>query len=127
MGFHHNEQRVPQIGEVYLMNFGGSGCEQNGWRPGVVFQNNVGNAHSPNIIVKSADSGLRLDSMVLCENPECMSKERIGQYITTLSNRYMRQIAAANLLATSAISFLDTEVLLAVWHKAIRLNAAVPA
>ena len=137
MGFHHNEQRVPQIGEVYLMNFGGSGCEQNGWRPGVVFQNNVGNAHSPNIIalpltssikksgqpthviVKSADSGLRLDSMVLCENPECMSKERIGQYITTLSNRY--------LLATSAISFLDTEVLLAVWHKAIRLNAAVPA
>jgi mRNA-degrading endonuclease toxin of MazEF toxin-antitoxin module len=115
------------------MNFGGSGCEQNGWRPGVVFQNNVGNAHSPNIIalpltssikksgqpthviVKSADSGLRLDSMVLCENPECMSKERIGQYITTLSNR------------TSAISFLDTEVLLAVWHKAIRLNAAVPA
>lgn len=133
MGFHHNEQRVPQIGEVYLMNFGGSGCEQNGWRPGVVFQNNVGNAHSPNIIalpltssikksgqpthviVKSADSGLRLDSMVLCENPECMSKERIGQYITTLSNR------------TSAISFLDTEVLLAVWHKAIRLNAAVPA
>lgn len=94
MGFHHNEQRVPQIGEVYLMNFGGSGCEQNGWRPGVVFQNNVGNAHSPNIIalpltssikksgqpthviVKSADSGLRLDSMVLCENPECMSVER---------------------------------------------------
>lgn len=78
MGFHHNEQRVPQIGEVYLMNFGGSGCEQNGWRPGVVFQNNVGNAHSPNIIalpltssikkagqpthvvIKSADSGLRL-------------------------------------------------------------------
>lgn len=77
MGFHHNEQRVPQIGEVYLMNFGGSGCEQNGWRPGVVFQNNVGNAHSPNIIalpltssikkagqpthvvIKSADSGLR--------------------------------------------------------------------
>ena len=113
--------------------------------PVLFFQNNVGNAHSPNIIalpltssikkagqpthvvIKSADSGLRLDSMVLCENPECMSKERIGQYITTLSNRYMRQIAAANLLATSAISFLDTEVLLAVWHKAIRLNAAVPA
>lgn len=132
MGFHHNEQRVPQIGEVYLMNFGGSGSEQNGWRPGVVFQNNLTSSikksgQPTHVIVKSADSGLRLDSMVLCENPECMSKERIGQYITTLSNRYMRQIAAANLLATSAISFLDTEVLLAVWHKAIRLNAAVPA
>ena len=145
MGFQNNKERVPQIGDVYLMKFGGSGSEQSGWRPGVVFQNNVGNAHSPNIIalpltssikktnqpthviVKAADSGLRRDSMVLCENPERMSKERLGQYLTTLSNRYMRQIAAANLLATSAISFLDTEVLLAVWHKAIRLNAAVPA
>lgn len=59
MGFHHNEQRVPQIGEVYLMDFGGSGCEQNGWRPGVVFQNNVGNAHSPNIIALPLTSSIK--------------------------------------------------------------------
>ena len=40
MGFQNNKERVPQIGEVYLMKFGGSGSEQSGWRPGVVFQNN---------------------------------------------------------------------------------------
>lgn len=108
MGFQNNKERVPQIGEVYLMKFGGSGSEQSGWRPGVVFQNNMGNAYSPNIIalpltsslkktnqpthviIKAADSGLRRDSMVLCENPERMSKERLGQYITTLSEEYMK-------------------------------------
>lgn len=93
LGFQNHKERVPQIGEVYLMKFGGSGSEQSGWRPGVVFQNNMGNAYSPNIIalpltsslkktnqpthviIKAADSGLRRDSMVLCENPERMSKE----------------------------------------------------
>ena len=136
MGFQNNKERVPQIGDVYLMKFGGSGSEQSGWRPGVVFQNNVGNAHSPNIIalpltssikktnqpthviVKAADSGLRRDSMVLCENPE---------YLTTLSEEYMKQVAEANLLATGAIAYLDIEALLAVWKKAAALNAVVPA
>lgn len=140
MGFQNNKERVPQIGEVYLMKFGGSGSEQSGWRPGVVFQNNMGNAYSPNIIalpqktnqpthviIKAADSGLRRDSMVLCENPERMSKERLGQYITTLSEEHMKQVAEANLLATGAIAYLDIEALLAVWKKAAALNAVVPA
>lgn len=145
LGFQNHKERVPQIGEVYLMKFGGSGSEQSGWRPGVVFQNNMGNAYSPNIIalpltsslkktnqpthviIKAADSGLRRDSMVLCENPERMSKERLGQYITTLSEEHMRQVAEANLLATGAIAYLDIEALLAVWKKAAALNAVVPA
>lgn len=110
MGFQNNKERVPQIGEVYLMKFGGSGSEQSGWRPGVVFQNNMGNAYSPNIIalpltsslkktnqpthviIKAADSGLRRDSMVLCENPERMSKERLGQYITTLPQQFSKRL-----------------------------------
>lgn len=133
--------RQPKIGEVYLMQFGGSGSEQSGWRPGVVFQNNVGNAFSPNIIalpitgfvkkrsqpthvvLLAANSGLKKNSTVLCENPERMSKERIGPYITTLSDSYMKQIVQASLLATSAISFLDLETLYAAWSKASELNA----
>ena len=121
LGFQNNKERVPQIGEVYWKKFGGSGSEQSGWRPGVVFQNNMGNAYSPNIIalpltsslkktnqpthviIKAADSGLRRDSMVLCENPERMSKERLGQYITTLSVEHIKQVAEANLLETCAI------------------------
>ncbi|MDO4562208.1 MAG: type II toxin-antitoxin system PemK/MazF family toxin [Clostridia bacterium] len=135
-----NNERAPLIGEVYNMYFSGTGSEQSGWRPGVVFQNNIGNVNSPNIIalpltsslkklympthvlVKSADTGLKCDSMVICENPEKMSKEKVGKFITTLPQSYMRDIVIANLIATSAISFLDKESLISVWEKAIHMN-----
>ena len=136
-----NTERQPQIGDIYLMRFGGSGNEQKGWRPGLVFQNNLGNLHSPNIIalpltssikksnqpthvfLSASDTGLVKDSMVLCENPERMSKERLGNHLTTLSAEYMSKVAVANLLASSAISFIKPEVLLSVWQKAFALNA----
>lgn len=126
----------PRIGEVYLMEFDGVGSEQRGWRPGVVFQNNIGNSFSPNIIalpltsslkkigqpthvvLDAEKTGLRMDSMVLCENPECISKDRVGNYITTIPKEYMKKIAEASLLATSAIIFLDRESLLSVWQRA---------
>ena len=137
-----NISRAPQIGEVYLMRFEGCGSEQTGLRPGLVFQNNTGNAHSPNIIalpitgsikkmgqpthvlLKACDTGLRMDSVILCENPERMSKERIGKFITKLSDRDMKRVTEANLLATSAISYLDMESLIRVWRAAVALNSS---
>jgi len=131
----------PQIGEIYLMTFDGIGSEQSGIRPGLVFQNNVGNTFSPNIIalpitsaskksgqpthvyLSAKDTGLRVDSIVLCENPERMSKERIGGYLTRLSNEDMRRVAEANLLATSALSFLDPARLVRIWETAVALNS----
>lgn len=137
----HNAVRIPRIGEVYLMEFRGRNSEQSGVRPGVVFQNNVGNSRSANIIalplsssikkmgqpthvfLDSNSTGLRLDSIVICENPEAMSKEKIGKFLTLLSDEQMKKITEANLLATSAISFLDIETLLRVWKAALALNA----
>ena len=124
------------------MRFGGSGSEQNGWRPGLVFQNNTGNRFSPNIIalpltsslkkasqpthvlLPAEETGLPKDSMVLCENPERMSKEKLGRYLTTLPQSFMAKVAEASLLATSAISYLDLESLVSAWHQARLLNAA---
>lgn len=140
-----NKTRVPQIGEVYYMRFGGTGSEQEGFRPGLVFQNNMGNARSPNIIalpmtsvmkklgqpthvfVNGKEAGLKKNSLVLCENPECMSKERIGGYITKLPDKYMKQIATASLLASSVIAYLDVDALVKAWQKAVRLNANMTA
>lgn len=134
------EEKVPRIGDVYLMSFKGVGNEQSGWRPGVVFQNNIGNEHSPNVIalpmtkvikknrqpthvvVPSDGTGLKRDSMILCENPERMSKSRLGKYITTLSDDYMAKIAAASLLSSSAIAYLEPDMLLSLWQKAVSLN-----
>ena len=107
---------------------------------GPVFQNNTGNIYSPNIIalplttsikklgqpthvlLRASDRGLKRDSLVLCENPERMSKDRVGSYITTLTQEEMREIARASLLATAAIAYLSTEDLLDVWEDAYRLN-----
>lgn len=133
--------KPPMLGEVYLMEFSGTNSEQSGFRPGLVFQNNTGNRHSPNVIalplttsikkmgqpthvlLGAKDSGLKYDSVVLCENPERMSKEKISHYITTLSDNQMRLVAEAYLLATSAISFLDDESLKSIREKAAKLNS----
>ena len=132
-----------RIGEVYLMRFEGRGTEQSGLRPGLIFQNNVGNAHSPNVIalpltssikneylpthvfLPAKHTGLLRDSMVLCENPERMSKSRIGAYLTTIPDKFMEEVAVANLIATSAISYIDYTALLSVWKRAIELNTTV--
>lgn len=128
-------------GEVYLMNFNGVGSEQQGWRPAVIIQNNVGNQFSPNLIVLPftsvtkrvnqpthvlipKEAGLRKDSMVLCENPSVMSKERVGKYLTTLPEEYMVEISAATLLASSLISYIEPDYLLHLWQKAVLLNGA---
>lgn len=136
-----SKDKLPCIGDIYFMRFDGSGSEQNGWRPGLVFQNNVGNAYSPNVIalpltsamkkvgqpthvvLPASETGLPRDSMVLCENPERMSKERLGRYVTTLSGPRMGQIAAASILASSAIAFLELDDLTAIWQQARSLNA----
>ena len=135
-----NNTKNPKIGDIYLVYFDGSGNEQKGFRPGLVFQNNVGNEHSPNLIVLPLTSalkktnqpthvfipkevGLRKDSMVLCENPKCMSKYKLGEYITTLPEEYLAQVAVGNILSSSAIAFIDPDLLMSVWQKALALNA----
>lgn len=128
------------IGDVYLMEFDGVGSEQSGIRPGVVFQNNVGNAHSPNVIalplttsmkrrglpthvVLSAKKyGLPYDSMVLCENPQRMSRQKIIKKITRLDDDAMRAIAMASALASASIGFLSYDELMSTWKRAKKLN-----
>ena len=131
----------PLIGEVYMVKFDGAGSVQRKYRPALVFQNNVGNKYSPNVVVlpftsvrkktnqpthvlvDAKGSGMKADSMVLCENPQSITKEMLGEYVTTLPEKYMKQVAAASLLANSAISYLDISMLVALMEKAAKLNA----
>ena len=125
------------------MNFGDEAHEQNGLRPGVVLQNNVGNLHSPNIIalplttalkklnmpthvfLPAAGTGLMYDSMVLAECPKCLPKTAVGAYITTLSDHWMKEIAVAHLAATAVASYLDLATLAMAREQAIKLNTVV--
>ena len=133
------------IGDVYMMDFQGAGNVQLGWRPGVVFQNNIGNFHSPNIIaipltsvIKKTHqpthvilnthlSGLDRTSMALCESPQCLPKERLGRYMTTLPACYMRELAIALLSATAALSYLSVEDLPVAHQKSLHLNPSATA
>lgn len=139
---HIEDVRNYYIGEIYLIRFEGSGSEQSGLRPGLIFQNNLGNKFSPNIIALPITSkikrtnqpthvilpkeiGLKETSMVLCENPEGVSKERIGKYITKLPDKYMEQVAISSILSSSAISFITYNSLFDLWQKANSLNKGV--
>lgn len=137
-----NSSKSPRIGDVFRVSFEGTGSEQQGIRPAVIFQNNVGNIHSPNVIVlpltskkkktaqpthvlvPAADTGLPRDSMVLCENPVCISKDKLGEYMTTLSQKYMEKVAIGNILASAAICYIPMHLLENVWQRAAKLNIA---
>lgn len=133
--------RPIMIGDIYMVFFEGDRSEQNGYRPGLIVQNNLGNRYSPNIIVLpltsvikkvsqpthvliyAGNSGLAKNSIVLCENPKCISKDKLDRYVATLSRDYMEQVAEAYILATSVISFIPIQSVHNVWRKANALNA----
>lgn len=131
----------PRIGDIFYANLSGAvGSEQRGRRPCLIFSNNKGNLYSPNLIVLpltsalkklslpthvlllARETGLPVDSMVLAEQPACISKERLGSYITTLSPERLRDVAVAHLLSTSAIAYVEPEQLERIRAEAIRYN-----
>lgn len=79
-------------GDMYYADLGrGIGSEQEGYRPVVIVQNNVGNKHSPTVIIASitskprkaklpthyyidAEDGLELPSIVLLEQLRTVDK-----------------------------------------------------
>lgn len=129
-----------KLGDIFIMRFRGDGNAQHGVRPGVVFQNNTGNEHSPVIValplttskkkphmpthvqLKASETCLPKDSQVLCENPECVPKECIYDYVGTLSEEHMRKIVIASYLASSAASFLSKEDFEDIQRRSVVLN-----
>ena len=92
-------------GELYYADLGtGIGSEQNGYRPVVIIQNDVGNKHSPTTIVAAISTqirtkanlpthyhlkpgnGLVQPSMVMLEQIRTVDKTRLAQYIGKLSD-----------------------------------------
>ena len=142
--YYENDRQLgtqfPAIGQVFYMFFESCDNGQKGWRPGIVCQNNVGNRFSPNIIavplttaLKRVDmpthvildspmSGLPKTSMALCENLHYLSKDSIGDYLTTLPEEYMRKIAIAVITATSLVAYLSLDEIAELRDRAIQMN-----
>lgn len=110
-------------GDVFFADLGqGAGSEQSGSRPVIVLQNNIGNRHSPTVIVAPLTSkrkktlpthvlvpklgGLQYDSLVLTEQIRVIDRSRMGRYVGQVCNELQSKIdkALAVSLGMSAAS-----------------------
>ena len=100
--------RTYQRGDMYYADLGrGIGSEQEGYRPVVIIQNNLGNKHSPTVIIAAisskvgvkpklpthyyinAEDGLELPSIILLEQIRTVDKRRLTKYIGRLSKEHI--------------------------------------
>ena len=96
-------------GDMYYADLGrGVGSEQEGYRPVVIIQNNMGNKHSPTVIVAAissrvgikpklpthyyinAECGLKWPSIVLMEQIRTLDKRRLTKYIGRLTQEHIQ-------------------------------------
>ena len=101
--------RTIKRGELYYADLGqGVGSEQNGYRPVVIIQNDVGNKHSPTVIVAAVTSknsaksklpthyeigheaGLEAPSIILTEQLRTIDKHRLTTHIGTLTSSQIK-------------------------------------
>lgn len=101
-------------GEVYVADLSGSvGSEQTGIRPVVIVQNDIGNQHSPTVIVacittkakktrmpthimiRMASGKLSHRSMVMAEQLRTIDRKRIRDLIGTVDDLTQKQIDKA--------------------------------
>lgn len=87
------------------------GCEQGGIRPVLIIQNNLGNRHSPTVIVAAITSqhkkelpthvpiagvkGISKRSMVLLEQIRTLDRRRLRDYVGSIDSRSLAQIDEA--------------------------------
>ncbi len=89
------------------------GSEQDGIRPILIIQNNIGNHHSPTVIaaaitgyikgkhqpthvhLRAGGCGLSQNSTILLEQLRTLDKSRLGEYIGRVGKSKMKEVDAA--------------------------------
>ena len=116
---------------MYYADLGkGIGSEQEGYRPIVIIQNNVGNKHSPTVIIASitskrdakaklpthylieAEDGLELPSIVLLEQLRTIDKRRLSSFIGHLSEKHIQGINHALAVSVGLIESIPNKLIL---------------
>lgn len=118
-------------GDMYYADLGkGIGSEQEGYRPVVIIQNNVGNKHSPTVIIASitskkdakaklpthylieAEDGLEMPSIVLLEQLRTIDKRRLSSFIGHLSEKHIQGINHALAVSVGLIESIPNKLIL---------------
>jgi mRNA interferase MazF len=99
-------------GDIYYADLGATiGCEQNGIRPVLILQNNIGNRYSPTIIVAAITSSykkplpthvkirgihsLNQKSLVLLEQIRTIDRSRLRDWIGNLDSECLDRVDKA--------------------------------
>jgi len=109
---------VIQRGDIFYADLSPVvGSEQGGLRPVLVLQNNIGNLHSPTVVVaaitsqissstlpthvllKTTESPLTKTSVVLLEQIRTLDKKRLLTFVGKLSDKKMQEIENAILIS----------------------------
>jgi len=117
------ENQLVRRGEIYFADMGeGIGSEQNGIRPVLVLQNDVGNKYSPTTIValitsiskkmnlpvhyeiRKETSKLPQDSVVLLEQIRTIDKKRLLKKVSNLNEQHMEDINCKILISLGMTS-----------------------
>lgn len=118
-------KRYVKRGQVYNCYFGiGVGNEIQKLRPCIILQNNIGNAKSGNVIVApithtyknipsivklttqyNSDGNILLDGYANVSNILCVSKARLENYITTISNIEMKKVDIAIAISLNLMQY----------------------
>lgn len=112
-------------GDMYFADLGkGIGSEQEGFRPVVIIQNNIGNKHSPTVIIASisgrvdskaklpthyyigAENGLEHPSIVLLEQIRTIDKRRLKNYIGQLDEKHINGLNHALAISIDIINWI---------------------
>jgi len=105
-------------GDLYYADLGkGIGSEQKGYRPVLIIQNNIGNKHSPTVIIAAITSQLNKaklpthielnkdkynlpkDSVVLLEQLRTLDKRRLKEQISKVDNLTMHKVDVAIMIS----------------------------
>lgn len=110
-------KKIVKRGDIYYADLSPVvGCEQGGIRPVIVIQNNTGNKHCPTVIVAAItsqikkplpthislsikDCKLATDSIILMEQVRTIDKNRLMNFVSSVSSQKMEEINQAILVS----------------------------
>ncbi len=130
-------KREYKIGEIVLAKLYGSGHVQNGVRPVVIIQNNIGNSYSPtlqiipltsklakkslptHVLIPAGVGGLAKNSIALCEGQRVINKNVILNHIGNLPDEYMQALCLACFISTPLLKYLSQQQLGNVYRELV--------
>lgn len=121
--------RIIKRGDIYYANLNPViGSEQGGTRPVLIISNDIGNKHSPTVIVAAITSRVQakaklpthtvindfewLDkgSIILLEQIRTIDKKRLREYLGTLGRRFLIAVDTALAISVSLEKRIDKNV-----------------